>query len=239
MQGHLWADDVRVWTARLEIDLARVARLQEILSPDERSRAARYRNPRDGHRFIVRRASLRRGVSACVGVAPRQIVFGYGPTGKPFVREPSSARSLRFNLAHSAGLAVYACGAGHPVGIDIERARRHGDLDDVASRFFSPDERVKLASLPRSARTVAFYRCWTRKEAYVKAIGSGIEAPLDDFDVAFAPDAPAALLRVGWQPSEPSRWRMEALDVPHGYIGAIIVARSARVEKLDMKEVLG
>jgi 4'-phosphopantetheinyl transferase len=218
--------------------VALVARLQEILSPDERSRAARYRNPRDGHRFIVRRALLRRVLGACVGVAPRQIVFGYGPAGKPFVREPSSARTLRFNLAHSAGLAVYACGAGHPVGIDIERARRHGDLDDVASRFFSRYERATLASLPRSAKTVAFYRCWTRKEAYVKAIGSGIAGPLDDFDVAFAPDAPAALLRVGWQPSEPGRWRIEALDVPHGYIGAITVARSARVDKLEMNDTL-
>ena len=236
MQGHLGADDVRVWTAKLDIDMARVARLQEILSPDELSRAARYRRQRDGHRFIVRRALLRRGLGAYAGVAPRQIVFGYGPASKPFVREPSSARALRFNLAHSAGLAVYACGVGHPVGIDIECARRHGDLDDVASSFFSRDERTQLLSLPRSARTAAFYRCWTRKEAYVKAIGSGIEAPLRDFDVAFAPDAPAALLRVGWQPDEPSRWRIEALDVPHGYIGAIVVARSARVGKLEMNE---
>ncbi len=231
-------EGVHLWTSKLDVAPAQLARLEPMLSPDEHARAMKYRSTRDGGRFLVRRAMLRAGLGGLLGVAPHRIGFRYGPAGKPYLWEPSGARVLRFSLAHSDGLAVFGCTLGRALGIDLERAEEHADLSDVATACFSPREQATLAALPRPAQTAAFYRCWTRKEAYVKAIGSGLGAPLDDFDVACGVDEPPALLRVGWQPSERTRWRMEALSLRPGYIGALVVGRrSSELAQLNSRGV--
>jgi 4'-phosphopantetheinyl transferase len=143
--------------------------------------------------------------------------------GKPYVWEPAFGRTLSFNLAHTGHLAVYACAFGRAVGIDVERVEEQPDLLDVADNWFSPFERSALRELPAGSRTAAFYRCWTRKEAYVKAVGSGLTAPLDRFHVTFRPHEPVALLRVDGDPAEAARWRMTELALPAGYVGALVM----------------
>jgi 4'-phosphopantetheinyl transferase len=211
--------------ARLDAESPQLTRLEALLSSDERARADQYRSATDSIRFVIRRAALRVGLGRVLRVPPRRIHFGYGSAGKPYVREPPPARVLSFNLAHSDGLAVFACSMGCAVGIDVERVHQHPDLLDVAESCFSPRERRTLSALSRQEQTIAFYRCWTRKEAYVKAVGKGLTAPLDDFDVTLGADERPALLRVRQQPAEPARWRMDALSVPAGYIGALVVGR--------------
>lgn len=214
-----------VWTAKLDVEEPRVAQLAALLSPDEHARAARYRTPKDHGRFVIRRAALRLGLGRLLGVAPARLRFGYARAGKPYLWEPPFARSLKFNLAHSDGLAVFGSAVRCEVGIDVERVCEHRDLADVAAIYFSSREHATLAALPPQARTAAFYRCWTRKEAYLKAIGSGLAANVDDVDVALATNGPPA--SPCGQPSEPTRWRTEALDLPAGYVGALVVERRA------------
>jgi 4'-phosphopantetheinyl transferase len=134
------------------------------------------------------------------------------------VRTGSTSRTL-------GGLAVYACARGRAVGVDIERVQEHADLLDVADVCFSRFERTTLTALPPLARTDAFFRRRTRKEAYVKAVGSGLLAPLHEFDVAFGPHEPPALLRVRQCSGEAQRWSMAAVDLPAGYVGALVTER--------------
>jgi 4'-phosphopantetheinyl transferase len=197
--------------------------MEEMLSPDERARAARFRAATHRSNFVERRATLRIGLGRLAGVAPGQIRFGYGSAGKPYVLAPDSARGLQFSSAHSGGLAVFACTQGSAVGVDVERVCQHDHLLTVAEACFSEAERTTLAVLPGAVQTAAFYRCWTRKEAYVKALGTGLGPVLQDFDVAFGEHEPPALVRVRDPRLEPIHWQIQALDVPAGFVGALVV----------------
>jgi 4'-phosphopantetheinyl transferase len=220
--------------AELDAPPTRLAELQESLSADERERAGRFRQPRDRAWFIQRRAMLRAGLARLAGVAPDRIRFAYGPTGKPHMLEPRSARGVEFSLAHSAELAVFACTEGSAIGIDVERVCQHDHLLDVAEVCFSPRERRTLAGLPPAVQTAAFYRCWTRKEAYVKALGTGLGSALQDFDVALRPGERPAVLRVKSHPFERTRWRMQSLAVPAEFVGALAIrGRGLRIRQLS------
>jgi 4'-phosphopantetheinyl transferase len=221
-----------VWTTNLDAARSHVADYEMLLSRDEQIRAARYRTTASHDRYIVRRAVLRAGLGRLLRVDPSSLEFGYGPNGKPYLSTPTAARLLRFNLSHSDGLAVFACALGREVGVDVERVRDQPELLELADCCFSSSERATLAAVPPSSQTRAFYRCWTRKEAYVKAVGCGLGAGLSDFDVAFGPDQPPALVSVSWEASEPARWRMDELDLPAGYVGALVVQRTANVGRI-------
>jgi 4'-phosphopantetheinyl transferase len=130
---------------------------------------------------------------------------------------------VRFNLSHSDGRAIYAVTLGREVGIDIERVRPLDDHQSIANRFFSSRERVAIRALPETERVQAFFSCWTRKEAYVKAVGDGLHAPLDRFHVSVGPGEPAKLLEIEDDPGGASRWWMHALEPEPGYVGAVVV----------------
>jgi 4'-phosphopantetheinyl transferase len=130
---------------------------------------------------------------------------------------------LGFNLAHSHELALYAITRGREVGIDLERIRSNLVDEQIAERFFSPREVVVLRGLPTHRQREAFFNCWTRKEAYVKAKGQGLSIPLDQFDVSLAPGEPAALLSTQWHPQEASRWSLQKLNPGCGYVAALAV----------------
>lgn len=222
-----------LWAADLDTVPANFRRAEAALSPDETLRLERYRKADDRRRFIRRRASLRVGLGTLLGVAPDRIRFGYSELGKPYLLEPKWGRLLNFNLAHSGDLAVFGCTVGYDIGIDVEIVCERDDLSAVAEACFSRREREVLAAVPPLERTTAFYRCWTRKEAFAKAIGTGLRAKLDDFDVSFSADAPPALLRVGWQPLAPAQWRLQALEVPPGYVGAVIVGTEIPTQSVN------
>jgi len=213
--------DVHVWRTALDRPADAVAALAETLSGDERDRAARFHFERDRRRFTAARGGLRALLAAYLGVTPAAVAFEYGAHGKPRVAEAPAGGDLRFNVSHSAGVALYAVARGREVGVDVEGHREDFATAEIAERFFSPAERRALSALPPERRCEAFFACWSRKEAYIKARGLGLSLALDAFDVSLAPGEPAALLATRDDPAERDRWSLRALDPGPGLAGAI------------------
>lgn len=203
-----------ITTAWLDLDAAPDA-YRAVLNPEERARAATYRNPRDGRRFAIRRGWLRHLLAAELGEAPEALRFATGTYGKP--RLPL-APDLAFSLSHSAGQALAAIARTGPVGCDIE-ARDPAKADPtVAERFFAPRERAELARLTGAAWIDGFFNAWTRKEAVVKAVGTGLSLPLQAFAVSLTPGEPAHIT------AGAPGWRLAALPAPPGFTAALAFA---------------
>ncbi len=218
----LLSNEVHVWRMPLEQSVGCVHQLLQSLSADEQTRAARFHFERDRRRFIVARGTLRIILSSYLSLEPSHPQFGYGSHGKPYLATPDYC-AIRFNLAHSHELALYAFSHEREVGVDIEYIRPMPDLEQVAERFFSVSESAALQALPPDQQLAAFFNCWTRKEAYIKAIGDGLTQPLDQFQVSLAPEDPPQLLKVERDSNEVARWRMEALKPAPGYVAALAV----------------
>ena len=215
---------VHVWRASLNPPLAIVERLRQVLSHDEQTRADRFHFDIDRRHFFVARGCLRTILSRYLKIAPAEIQFSYESHGKPQIAPAiSQDQQLKFNLAHSGGLALYAFTLVGEIGVDLEHIRLEFTGDDIARRFFSATEVECLNQLPPHTRHEAFFNCWTRKEAFIKAKGVGLSLALDQFDVTMAPAEPAALLRTRWDEDEASRWSLQSIEVGPGYAGAVAV----------------
>ncbi len=178
-----------------------------------------FRFERDRRRYLVGRGLLRTLLGRYLDVAPRKVQFCYAPAGKPYlVRQP-----LQFNLSHSGELLLIAVANGRALGIDVEQVRADFDVREVASHFFSPSEQRALATLAGASQIDAFFACWSRKEAYIKARGDGLSHPLDQFDVSLLPGEDARLIETRPDPAEARRWRLKALDAAEGYKAALAV----------------
>ena len=213
----LEADDVHVW--RVDLDAAaHHAAAGSVLSEDERARAARFHFERDRRRFVAGRAALRTILATYLDRAPTHLVFTLGRHGKPALEH----LGLEFNLSHSGGYALIAVARGRQVGVDVERVRNDFPSDDVARRFFAPAEVAALAVSAPGEYATAFFRCWTRKEAYVKARGDGMSLELDRFEVPLEPAATRALASCVDDPSESSRWGLREIAPAPGYLGALV-----------------
>jgi 4'-phosphopantetheinyl transferase len=212
-----------VWLADLEPEETVVERYGSTLTADERARAGRFHFPRDAAHWIVARGTLRAILADRLRIEPRDIRFAYGEYGKPELAEPFAGSGLRFNLSHSGALALCAIVQDCRVGVDIERLRPMPDLEAIAERTFSPRERETLRRLPPELRHEGFFNCWTRKEAYIKAIGKGLAHPLDRFSVSLAPGTPARLETVDDDPREREAWTLEAFIPSAGYAAALVV----------------
>ena len=198
------------------------------LSPDESRRAFRFHFERDRQRFAAARGILRALLGRYLGVDPSVLLFDYGRYGKPALASPW--QGLRFNVSHSGGLALFAFATDHEIGVDIEQERPLPEMDSIAERHFSQLEHVALQLLAEPERRRAFFRCWTRKEAFIKAVGDGLSHALDAFDVTLAPGEPARLLRVAGDPEAPRRFRLEGLEPAHGFAAALAaLGRPTRV----------
>jgi 4'-phosphopantetheinyl transferase len=233
----LRANEVHVWRAALEQPASRVQRLVRTLSGDETARAGRFRFERDREHFIVARAVLRALLGRYLGIGPASVVLCYGRHGKPALADECAADGLRFNVSHSDGLGLFAFTRGREVGIDLEHIRRDMVGWEIAERFFSRLEIAMLRRIPADRQTEAFFSCWTRKEAYVKARGEGLSFPLDQFDVSVAPGQPAALLGVRGDSHEVSKWSLQDLSPGLGYGAALAVeGRAWRLERWQWAE---
>lgn len=197
--------------------------LQQTLDGNERVRAERFYFRRDRNHFIVAHGLLRLILSRYLNIEPSDLRFCYSPYGKPMLAKEFDGDRLRFNLSHSHGLALYAVTRARELGIDIERIRPDLTYEQLAERFFSPREVAALRAVPTSRRLGAFFSCWTRKEAYIKARGEGLSFPLDHFDVSLAPGEPATLLSTIGDPLETRRWSLRELDLAPGYAAALAV----------------
>jgi 4'-phosphopantetheinyl transferase len=181
---------VSVYCADLDVEPARLRSLYHLLEPDERRRAENFRFASHRWRFIAGRGMLREILARHLEIAAENVRFRYNAHGKPSL----PASDLCFNLSHSRSQILFAVARAREVGVDIECVDRKFAQEQIPERFFSPTEVRTLRSLPAAEQTAAFFRCWTRKEAYIKARGLGLALPLDSFDVSLGPEQPAALL---------------------------------------------
>ena len=227
--------EVEVWAACLD-ELPEAA-LGVPLSADERERGARFRFERDRRRFVTARGLLRVLLGRYLDLDPAGLRFAHGPRGKPFLAE---ADGLRFNLSHSGGVALLAFARGRELGVDIEEERPVPEAADIAGHYFSAREGAELKSLRADEQTAAFFRCWTRKEAFVKATGDGLSRPLDGFDVTLGPGEPARLVRVEGEPEAARRFWLWDLRPLTGFAGALAVeGRPSRVVERAWNESEG
>jgi 4'-phosphopantetheinyl transferase len=211
------ADEIHVWLSHLSIGAAAQSLLQGYLSAEEKERAARFHFDRDRNRFVIARCTLRNILACYLQQRPSELQIQYGEQGKPALVPDSAGRSLSFNLSHSEDLAVLALAWDRNIGIDVERIRDDVEYEDIARSRFSKGEVNSLMALAPRDRTEGFFLAWTRKEAYVKARGGGLQVPLDSFDVNLKPGEPARFLR-GVDP----RWQIVDCSVEHGYPAALV-----------------
>lgn len=218
-------DDPRVdlWHFRLDVPEEEVELARAILSEDEIARSARFVRPRDRNRFAVARGRLRMILGAELGIRAASVAFRYGVRGKPELAPPLDRGGLRFSLSHSADRALVATTRNRAIGCDLEALRDVRSGQDLARRIFAPQEFEVLARLEGEAWQRAFFRCWTLKEAWLKARGDGLTFPTRKFTVAIAPGEPARLVRVEGEPEAASRWSLREARAPEGFLAAIAV----------------
>lgn len=215
--------DVHVWRATLDQPAGRIQQLAQTLSADEHLRAERFYFDLDKARFIVGRGLLRTILSRYLGMAANQLQFCYNSQGKPDLVQMSGGDRLRFNLSHSQGLVLYAVSCDRSIGIDLEYIRPIADIEQIVKSFFSDYEKTVFEHLPSHQKQVAFFNCWTRKEALIKAVGDGLTLPLDSFDVSFAPSQPARLLRIKSERASSKHWSLKDLTLEPNYAAALVV----------------
>jgi 4'-phosphopantetheinyl transferase len=220
----LSSDAAHVWQTAVG-DSSVLEWLRGLLSPEELQRAARFRFDRDRNVFIRARGWLRALAGAYTGSRPAEIAFRYSERGKPELAA-GAASNLRFNVSHSGEVVLLAFALGRRLGVDVEKIRKDFAITEIAERFFSPVERAGLRALPSGLQHQAFFRCWTRKEAYIKATGDGLSLPLDQFDVSFGPNQPAQILETRPDPAEVERWLLRDLDIGEQYAGAVVIERN-------------
>jgi 4'-phosphopantetheinyl transferase len=217
--------ETHVWRLAVDVPEAQRRQLASSLSADERDRAARFGPPAVRRRFVVARATLRAILSRYVDRDPRELRFADGGHGKPVL----AGAGPHFNVSHSGALVLYAV-SGRAVGVDVERVRTEFDWRGAAAQFLSPCEGAALRALGPEGGRAGFFTCWTRKEAYLKARGVGLLAPLDCFDVSVGPDAPAELLGARGELDDARSWWLHDCEPAPGY--AATVAGEGRLGRL-------
>jgi 4'-phosphopantetheinyl transferase len=215
--------EVQLWRVNLEKVAPAESRWRQILSPDELVRADRFHFAQDRRNYMGTRALLRILLGKYVNCTPERIAFVYGEREKPALDSSSSGTHLHFNVSHSGTKALLAFALGREVGVDVEQIRYNFEHEALAKRFFSPAEQQALAALPSSEQCAGFFRCWTRKEAYIKAHGTGLSLPLDGFDVSLVPGEQNALLATRPDAAEANRWSLCEVRGGQGYEAALCV----------------
>jgi len=210
-------NEVHLWRAFLDSEHTSLQLLEATLADDERVRAARFVFPRDRDRFITRRGILRAILGRYMGRPAAAVELVYESQGKPRLRSSDSDQPIRFNVSHSQGLALYAFSRSREIGIDVEAIRSDVPCEEVAERFFSSTELAEFRSLPPEHRDEGFFLCWTRKEAYGKALGAGLTIPFDAFDVSLTPGMPETLLS-----ADCGRWALRSFQPCRAYAGAVV-----------------
>jgi 4'-phosphopantetheinyl transferase len=211
---NLRENEVVIWRASLDCEPAALQELAATLSPDEKLHANRFHFCRDRDHFIAARGILRILLGAYLNRDPKGLAFRYGPQGKP---ELERDHSFGFNLSHKPGLAVYAFGRGRHLGIDLESIAAEFPGEEIARRFFSPHELRELLALPPDSRAEGFFLAWTRKEAYIKARGQGLQIQLSSFNVSLTPGQPPRFF--GGVPPE---WQIITFWADTNHPGALV-----------------
>lgn len=212
-------NELHLWPVRLNALNSALEVFRKALAIDELERADRYRFSQLRREFTIARGALRHILAWYLATEPRNIRLEYGAKGKPYIAERSC--NICFNLAHSNGLAVLGVTRRRDLGVDIEYVRAISDLPQVAQRFFCPEEASELSMIAQQERQRAFFLCWTRKEAYIKAVGHGLALPLSSFRVTLQPNRPARFVHIGHDVSLAQTWTLHDLALCPEYVGAI------------------
>lgn len=213
---------VDAWFASLEVDDAALGAMRGCLSAAERQRADRFVFARDRMAYITSHAALRQVLARYADSSAAGVAFGEGPQGKPFLRSPA-VMGLQFNLSHSGGFACIGVTHGARIGVDIEVVRDVDDMPLLARQCFAPAEAAALEQLPPNDRRQGFFNAWTRKEAYIKAIGAGLSCPLESFEVTLAPGDEPRLRVIDGSAGKAARWSMRTLEPMPGLVTAMAV----------------
>jgi 4'-phosphopantetheinyl transferase len=213
---HLERHEVHLWQSVLDASSERILRMRLLLNENELARAERFRTEQARRSFIVARGALRCLLGGYLGQSPQTISIESGAQGKPQVS------GLQFSISHSFQIALLAFSKECEVGVDVEKVRSLPDRDQITERFFSPGEAAELKGIAAEERDLAFFNCWTRKEAYVKAVGRGLQVPLHEFRVTLAPHDEARILHLDHQPAAANEWQVYALQPAPDYVGAVV-----------------
>ena len=216
-------DEVHVWRADLDRPGLQLRRMYGMLSADEQQRAGRFRFDRDGSRFIARRSLLRIILGRYLGLEPGSLRFCYGPNGKPALEKECSVGGLLFNMSHSQGLAVYGVSRKRKIGVDIEYVRPIPESDQIAGDLFSSEEYAVYRGLPSREKCDAFMKCWTLREACVKASGEGLAGHLSKINVSRALRRGVRVLNIISDTRAPVLWSLRILTPASGYAAALAV----------------
>ena len=219
----LQGEDVHVWLANLNQPDSVAGWLLSTLNKDERHQAGRFHFNRHRVHYIASHGILREILSRYLRIPPQAIRFRFGVKGKPSIDAENSDETVHFNMAHSGSYALYAISRRPKTGADIEKVREIIDRDQFVSRNFSMIEVDTYQNLPHKLQEEAFLNCWTRKEAYIKAIGDGLHKPLDQFSVSITPGEPARLVNIVGDPKSGSQWTLRGFNPVSGYVAAIAV----------------
>lgn len=209
-----------VWSLSLAASEATRSWLRTTLSAEERERADRFAFDRDRSAYVVAHGALRQILARYARRNPSELRFAEGPKGKPWLLEGAG---LEFNLSHSGGFAVVGVTRGARIGVDVETRRRMDDMSSLARHCFAPAEVRELESLPHAARLDAFFNAWTRKEAYIKAIGDGLSCPLESFEVTMAPRDEVRLRSINGSAADADRWSLRAFAPAPGVTAAVAI----------------
>lgn len=212
---------MQLWRADLDALGPYEVRWQKVLSADEQKRAARFHFAKDREHYAAARAILRTILGGYLELDPAEIDFRYSQKEKPYLIPRFAESGIQFNGSHSGGIALYAFARQMEVGVDVERIGRDIEAESIARRFFSESEQQQLLSLPSPDRVEAFFRCWTRKEAYIKATGDGLSLPLSQFDVSLQPNDQDCLIATRPDKAESERWLLREVPAGAGYVAAL------------------
>jgi 4'-phosphopantetheinyl transferase len=206
-------DEVHVWRTCTGWRSGQISAVTGILSPDELRKAERFRLEADYERHVIGRALTRIALGRLLDRAPATLRFRYNDFGKPRLADVADECRLGFNISHSGELVLVALSAQRAIGVDVEFSRKNLNVEEIAAHFFSALEHATLMALPSAQRPDAFFRCWTRKEAFIKARGEGLSLPLNGFDVTLRPNEPPMLLATRPDAVEAGRWVIRELEV--------------------------
>jgi len=209
---------IHIWSFPTRAPPPVVASFEQVLVPEERDRAFRFRFHHLCASFVIARGALRYLLGRYLDCDPAKVSLVYGLKGKPAVESRSS---LQFNMTHSGDLAVIALTVGREIGVDLEQIRPLADMQQIANHFFCPEEASEVMSAPQTERERAFFLCWTRKEAYIKATGDGLSAPLGSFRVTVNSDIPPRFVHIQHNENEAGAWMLHDLQVAVGYAAAL------------------
>ncbi len=222
--------EIHVWRAHLNYEPELLRRFESTLAPDETARASRFFFQPDRNAYVATRGILRELLGRYVNRAPADLAFEYGDRGKPSLHEAHD-QPVQFNVSCSHGLALFAFAVGRSLGVDVELIRADFAGTDIAKRYFSSQEVAELNALPPSLLAEGFFLCWTRKEAYIKARGEGLQIPLDSFSVALTPGQPERL-----ESADSSRWSLRTIRPDPRYVAALVAeGRGFQIRYWDWK----